>query len=94
MNMLDKDHESIDRGAARGHEAVDKGAGAARQASDKLRGQAKHAEQKMEEALADVQEHSQELAEGVTQFIKDNPMLSIGMAVAAGALLNTILRSR
>jgi ElaB/YqjD/DUF883 family membrane-anchored ribosome-binding protein len=86
--------DSIDRGAAKGHEAVNKMAGNAREATEKLRGQAQRAEQKMEEALADVQEHSEQLAEGVTQFIKDNPMLSIGMAVAAGALLNTILRSR
>jgi ElaB/YqjD/DUF883 family membrane-anchored ribosome-binding protein len=87
-------NDSIDRGAAKGHEAVNKMAANAREASEKLRGQAHRAEQKMEEALADVQEHSEQLAEGFTQFIKNNPMLSIGMAVAAGALLNTILRSR
>jgi ElaB/YqjD/DUF883 family membrane-anchored ribosome-binding protein len=87
-------NDSIDRGAAKGHEAVNKMAGNAREATERLRGQAQRAEQKMEEALADVQEHSEQLAEGVTQFVKDNPMLSIGIAVAAGALLNTILRSR
>lgn len=87
-------NDSIDRGAAKGHETVNKMAGTAREATERLRGQAHRAEQKMEEALADVQEHSEQLAEGVTQFIKDNPMLSVGMAVAAGALLNTILRSR
>jgi ElaB/YqjD/DUF883 family membrane-anchored ribosome-binding protein len=94
MNKLDQDQDTIDGAAARAHETVDRISETAKRADRKIRSQAQRAEAKMEEALADVHEHSEQLVNGVSQFVKDNPMLSVGLAVAAGALLNTIFRSR
>jgi ElaB/YqjD/DUF883 family membrane-anchored ribosome-binding protein len=94
MNKLDQDQDAIDGAAARAHETVDRISEGAKRADRKIRSQAQRAEERMEEALADVREHSEELASSVSQFVKDNPMLSVGLAMAAGALLNTIFRSR
>ncbi len=87
-----EDHEVIDKAADKLHQSVDKLADGARQVDDKVRDQARRTEEKLSSAVADAREHSEELIGQTTSFIKANPLLSMGMAVVAGAVLDRILR--
>lgn len=75
--------ETIDKAASSAHEAVDKIANVTNQAAEALgqRGeQLKNAEQ--------------QLIEDCRLYINDNPITSMGIAVAAGFLLNRLLSCR
>lgn len=75
--------ETIDKAASSAHEAVDKIANVTNQAAEALgqRGeQLKNAEQ--------------QLIEDCRLYINENPITSMGIAVAAGFLLNRLLSCR
>ena len=75
--------ETIDTAAQSAHEAVDKIANATNQAAEALgeKGeQLKNAEQK--------------LMESCRGYVQDNPITSLGIAVAAGFLLSRVLSGR
>ena len=75
--------ETIDKAAHSAHEAVDKIASATNQAAEALgeKGeQLKNAEQK--------------LMESCRGYVQDNPITSLGIAVAAGFLLSRVLSGR
>jgi ElaB/YqjD/DUF883 family membrane-anchored ribosome-binding protein len=75
--------ETIDKAANSAHEAVDKVASATNQAAEALgeKGeQLKHAEQ--------------QLMENCRGYVRDNPITSLGIAVAAGFLLSRVLSGR
>ena len=75
--------ETIDKAAHSAHEAVDKIASATSQAAEALgeKGeQLKNAEQK--------------LMESCRGYVQDNPITSLGIAVAAGFLLSRVLSGR
>jgi ElaB/YqjD/DUF883 family membrane-anchored ribosome-binding protein len=75
--------ETIDKAANSAHEAVDKIASATSQAAEALgeKGeQLKNAEQK--------------LMESCRGYVQDNPITSLGIAVAAGFLLSRVLSGR
>lgn len=75
--------ETIDKASHSAHEAVDKIANATNQAAEALgvKGeQLKNAEQ--------------QLMESCRGYVKDNPITSLGIAVAAGFLLSRVLSGR
>jgi ElaB/YqjD/DUF883 family membrane-anchored ribosome-binding protein len=75
--------ETIDKAANSAHEAYDKIADAANQAAEALgeKGeQLKNAEQQM--------------MEDCRVYVRDNPITSLGIAVAAGFLLSRVLSGR
>lgn len=87
-----ENHEVIDKTADKLHESVDKLADGARQVDDKVRDQARRTEEKLSTAVDDVREHSEQLIGQTTGFIKANPLLSMGLAVVAGIVLDRIMR--
>ncbi len=87
-----ENHEVIDKAADKLHDSVDKLADGARQVDHKVRDQARKTEEKLSSAVADAREHSEELIGQTTTFIKANPLLSMGLAALAGAVLDRILR--
>jgi ElaB/YqjD/DUF883 family membrane-anchored ribosome-binding protein len=75
--------ETIDKASHSAHEAVDKIANATNQAAEALGekgNQLKNAEQ--------------QLMESCRGYVQDNPITSLGIAVAAGFLLSRILSGR
>lgn len=75
--------ETIDKASHFAHETVDKIANATNQASEALSekgGQLKNAEQ--------------QLMENCRSYVRDNPITSLGIAVAAGFLLSRMLSGR
>lgn len=75
--------ETIDKAAISAHEAVDKIAGATNQAAEALG-------QKGEQ----LKNTEQQLMENCRSYISDNPITSMGIAVAAGFLLSRVLSGR
>lgn len=76
-------HPLIDKVAASAHQAVDRAAGAATQTADAL--DAKTVQ------LQDVQAR---LIETAGQYMRERPLVTIGIAVASGYLLSSLLRRR
>ncbi|MGR8997467.1 MAG: DUF883 family protein [Gammaproteobacteria bacterium] len=75
--------ETIDKAANSAHEAVDKVASATNQAAETLG-------QKGEK----LKNAEQQLMEDCRGYVRDNPMTSLGIAVAAGFLLSRVLSGR
>ena len=73
----------VDRIASGAHVAVDKIAGATVQAADSLGVKAEQLKNIQDQALAKCQ-----------AYVRENPVTSLGMAVAAGYLLSKLLSSR
>ncbi len=74
---------TIDKAANFANEAVDKVAGATNQAAEALA--------KKDEQLKNAE---QQLLEDCRVYVRDNPITSVGIAVAAGFLLSRVVSGR
>ena len=75
--------ETIDKAANSANEAIDKAASATNQATEAL---GKKGEQ--------LKNAEQQLMEDCRVYVRDNPITSVGIAVAAGFLLSRVLSGR
>jgi ElaB/YqjD/DUF883 family membrane-anchored ribosome-binding protein len=75
--------ETIDKAANSAHEAVDKVASATNQAAEAIG-----------EKGEQLKNAEQQLMEDFRGYVRDNPMTSLGIAVAAGFLLSRVLSGR
>ena len=75
--------ETIDKASKSAHEAVDKVASATNQAAETL-----------SEKGEQLKNAEQQLVENCRGYIRDNPVTSLGIAVAAGFLLSRLLSGR
>jgi len=75
--------ETIDKASHSAHEAVDKIANATNQAAEVLG-----------EKGEQLKNAEQQLMESCRGYVKDNPITSLGIAVAAGFLLSRVLSGR
>lgn len=80
--VADAARPAVDRAAATAHQTVDRMVGAANEAVDSLSAKG--------EQLKQVQER---LVSSSCAYVKENPMMSIGIAIAAGFLLSRLLSS-
>ncbi len=77
------DHATTDRLSERAHESVDRIAKTAGKGEEKIRHEAANAKERSDETL-----HS------ISTFVEDNPVISLGVAFAAGAVLSAFLRRK
>jgi len=75
--------ETIDKASKSAHETVDKIASATNQAADALG-----------EKGEQLKNAEQQLMESCRGYVQDNPITSLGIAVAAGFLLSRVLSGR
>ena len=75
--------DTIDKAAKSAHEAVDKIASATSQASEAL-----------SEKGNQLKNTEQQLVENCRDYVRDNPITSLGIAAAAGFLLSRLLSGR
>lgn len=71
---------------------TDRASRAAHEAVDRLAGQGAQYEERLRSGSQQASERGHELADQVGDYVKKNPMQSVGIAVAAGFLLGSILR--
>jgi ElaB/YqjD/DUF883 family membrane-anchored ribosome-binding protein len=81
---------NIERASDRAHQAVDRAAGAANSVAERL---GEHVD-----TLADKRDELMELPEtwmeSARDYVRENPLAAVGIAVAAGYLFHMITRSR
>jgi ElaB/YqjD/DUF883 family membrane-anchored ribosome-binding protein len=81
---LEQAHETVARAEHELHSATDWLARAAHQAVDSLSDYGRPAEERLRETGRVARERSRELAEQVTHYVEEHPLVAVGMAVAVG----------
>ncbi len=94
MSTNTNGHQTTTRVAGKAHEAVDRVAKTAGNAEEYTREQASHADESLREAAAQGRQKAEDVLGRVNSYVSDNPMISIGIAFAAGALYWSLKRSR
>ena len=87
-----EDPDVIDRTADKLHESVDRLAEGARHVDETVRERKRQAEDNVTSAVAEAREQSELLLTKASGFVKANPLLSIGLAMLAGAIIDRKLR--
>jgi ElaB/YqjD/DUF883 family membrane-anchored ribosome-binding protein len=82
--------KTIERASDRAHQTVDRAAGAASSVAERL-GERVDALAERGEALRDLPET---WLEGARGYVRENPVASLGIALAAGYLLSVLMRSK
>lgn len=94
--MLNREsgHDTTDKVAGKAHEAVDKAADGVGKAEEYARKHGAQAEEQVREAAAKGRKQADEALNYVTSYVRDNPVMSVGIAFVAGALYSSFKRNR
>lgn len=87
-------HETTDQVAGKAHEAVDRAAETAGKAEEYARQHASHANERVREAAAHGRQRADGVLDRVSCYVRENPLMSIGIAFVAGALYSSLTRRR
>jgi ElaB/YqjD/DUF883 family membrane-anchored ribosome-binding protein len=87
-------HSTIDKFTEAARPAVDRMASGAHQAVDKVAGVATQAAESLGVKGDQLKEAQDRMIEGITGYMKANPVASLGVAVAAGFVLSRLMSSR
>ena len=87
-------HRAIDRAAETARPAVDRIASTAHQAVDRVAGAATSAAETLDVRADQFRGAQDRFVEDCRDYVRENPMMSVGLAVAAGFLLSRLLSSR
>lgn len=88
------DHATTDRLSEHAHESVDQFAKTAGKGEEKIRQKAADAEASVRDAAQKAKERSGEARQSINAFVQDKPLISLGIAFAAGTLLSALLSRR
>lgn len=86
------DHATTDHLSEYAHESVDQVARAAGKAEARIRHEAAGAEARVKDAGQKVRKRSDDTLDTVSDYTRDNLLVSVGLAFAAGALLSLLRR--
>lgn len=87
------EHEATDL-ADKAHEAMDRAAQTMGKAEEYARQQGSHADERVSEAAAHGRQRADNTLERVSCFVREKPLLSIGIAFVAGVLFSSLTRRR
>lgn len=87
-------HETTEQVAHKAHEAVDRAAESAGKAEEYARDHASQADERVREASAHGRQRADDLLDRVNSYVRENPLMSIGIAFVAGALYSSLSRRR
>lgn len=91
-NKTNGDHPTTDRLSEHAHESVDKTAGTAAKAEERHRHETEDAQARVSDMGQKGKRRSEEALHSVSHFVEENPLTSLGIAFAAGALLSSLRR--
>ena len=87
-------HHAIDRASSAAGPAVDKLASGAHQTTDRVALAANNAVGTLRSAGTQLRNAQTQLTQGCSSYVQDKPLTSLGIAVAGGFLLATLVRLR
>ncbi len=87
-------HHTTDQVAGKAHEAVDWAAETAGKAEDRTREYASQADERVREAAAQGRQHADDMVNRVNGYVRENPLMSIGIAFLAGVIYSSLTRRR
>jgi ElaB/YqjD/DUF883 family membrane-anchored ribosome-binding protein len=88
------DHATTDRLSERAHESVDQFAKVAGKGEEQIRQKTAEAEARVRDAGQKAKQRSGEALQSISAFVQDKPLVSLGIAFAAGTLLSALLSRR
>lgn len=88
------EHATTDRLSERAHESVDQFARTAGKGEEQIRHKAADAEASVRDAGKKAKKRSGEAMQSINAFVQDKPLISLGIAFAAGTLLSALLSRR
>jgi len=94
-SVVDKrqgNHHTTDELARSAHQAVDMIAESAVQAAEKIRAARASAQEKFRSSKALAREKTTAASENLRQYVVENPMTALGLALAAGVILSALMR--
>lgn len=86
------DHATTDRLSDRAHESVNRIDKTAGKVEERIRQRAADGEAQVRDAGQKVQELSDETLNSVSVFVRDSPLIALGIAFAAGTLISALIR--
>lgn len=87
-------HRAIDRATDAARPTVEKVAAGAHQLVDKIAGAASTAADRLDSKTGEFKDAQARFTENCRDYVRENPLASIGIAVAAGFLLSRLMSSR
>ena len=90
-NLASKAHQTIDRAASSAQPVVDKLASNAHDAVDKVSSTAVDAAESIDSRLDDLGTTRDRVADQCRDYIEDNPLKAVGIALAAGFILAKLI---
>ena len=94
MTRNASEHETTDQVANKVHEAVNRAAEAAGRAEEYTREHASQADERVREAAAHGRQRADDALERVNGYVRENPLMSMGIAFIAGVLYSWLTRRR
>lgn len=83
---------TTDNLSERAHESMDWLASTASKGEERIRREAADVEARLRKAGLAARKHSDESLQSISAFVRENPMVVVGIAFAAGALLTALKR--
>ena len=90
-DMANRAHQTIDRAASGAQPAVDKLAAGAHSAVDRASTSASHAAEGIDSRLDDLHSTGDRLTDQCRDYIEENPLKAVGIALAAGFILSRLI---
>lgn len=87
-------HKAIDKVSDAARPTVDRLATGAHQAVDKIAGAATQAAETLDQKSAQLKAAQARVMESCRDYVRENPITSVGIALAAGFVLSRLLSSR
>ena len=91
---VEQAHSTVDQVAGRVHEAVDKKAEGLSSAEERLREEARDAAGKFREGKDFTCSQGEELISKVSDYVRENPLTTLGLAFLAGSICSALNRRR
>ncbi len=88
------EHDTTDQIAGKAHEAVNRAAKTAGKAEEYAREHASHADQRVREIVVHGRHNTDDMLDRVNHYVREKPLMSVGIAFVAGVLYTTLMRRR
>lgn len=94
MAMKTNEHGTTEKFAGKAHEAVDRAAEAAARAEEYAREHAQQADERLRESAAYGRQKADDALDRVNGYVREKPLMSLGIAFLAGLLFSLLSRRR